>query len=184
MEIGEPDAGDSPFFKPLVEKTAANFTVKEVPADKAYLSNDNLALVQRLGGTAFVPYKANSQAGEAGSLWEKMYFYYQFRRDEFLKHYHQRSNMESTFAMVKAKFRDHVRSKTEVAMKNEVLCQFLCHNICIVHQSPIELGIDPVFWGEQQRPRVAAATAKLPVASRGQETRQERAGRLGPSGNL
>ena len=25
------------------------------------------------------------------------------RRDEFLKHYHQRSNMESTFAMVKAR---------------------------------------------------------------------------------
>ena len=32
------DAGDSPQFKPLVETTAENFTVKEVPADKGYLS--------------------------------------------------------------------------------------------------------------------------------------------------
>src|SRR6185436_11833671 len=94
VEIGDRDAADSPFFKALVEKTAENFTVQEVPADKAYLSNDNLALVERLNGTAYVPFKVNSQAGEAGSLWEKMYFYYQFRRDEFLKHYHQRSNME------------------------------------------------------------------------------------------
>jgi len=147
VEIGGRDAGDSPFFKPLLQTTAANFTVKEVPADKAYLSHDNLALVDGLGGTAFVPYKTNSQPGEAGSLWEKMYFYYQFRRDEFLQHYHQRSNIESTFSMVKAKFRDHVRSKTDVAMTNEVLCKFLCHNICVIHQSHIELRIAPVFWG-------------------------------------
>ena len=59
-----------------------------------------------------------------------MFHYYQFRRDDFLKHYHQRSNAESTFSMVKAKFRDHVRSKNDMAMKNEVLCKFLCHNIC------------------------------------------------------
>jgi transposase len=148
VEIGDRDAGDSPFFKTLVEQTAEHFTVQEVPADKAYLSHDNLALVQGLGGTAFVPFKVNSQAGEAGSLWEKLYFYYQFRRDEFLQHYHQRSNMESTFSMVKAKFRDHVRSKTDVAMKNEVLCKFLCHNLCVIHQSQIELGIAPLFWGE------------------------------------
>ena len=57
VEIGGRDAADSPFFKPLVEKTAQNFTIEEVPADKAYLSHDNLALVDGLGGTAFVPYK-------------------------------------------------------------------------------------------------------------------------------
>lgn len=152
VAIGGPDAADSPFFKPLIQKTAENFAVKEVPADKAYLSHDNLAFVHALGGTAFVPYKVNSQAGEAGSLWEKMYFYFQFRRDEFLQHYHQRSNIESTFSMVKAKFRDHVRSKTDVAMKNEVLCKFLCHNICVVHQSHIELGIAPVFWADRTTP--------------------------------
>jgi transposase len=146
VQIAGRDAGDSPMFKPLVETTAQNFPVKEVPADKAYLSHDNLELVEKLGGTAYVPFKVNSVAGEAGTLWEKMFFYYQFRRDEFLKHYHQRSNAESTFSMVKAKFRDHVRSKTDTAMKNEVLCKFLGHNIVVVHQSQIELGIEPVFW--------------------------------------
>jgi hypothetical protein len=34
----------------------------------------------------------DSVQGEAGSLWEKILLYYQFRREEFLKHYHLRSN--------------------------------------------------------------------------------------------
>jgi transposase len=147
VEVHGRNAADAPQFGPLVEATAQHFVVKEVPADKAYLSQANLELVAGLGGTAYIPFKANSAPGEAGSVWEKMYLYYSLRREEFLAHYHQRSNVESTFAMVKAKFRDHVRSRSDTAMTNEVLCRFLCHNICVVHQSHIELGIAPLFWG-------------------------------------
>lgn len=146
VKIEGRDAADCPQFKPLVEKTAENFTVKEVPADKAYLSHDNLELVEKLGGTAYIPFKSNSVPGEAGSLWEKMFFYFKFRQNEFLQHYHQRSNAESLFSAVKRKFGDNVRSRTDVAMKNEVLCKFLCHNICVVHHEQLELGIEPVFW--------------------------------------
>ena len=74
-----------------------------------------------------------------------MYHYYNFRRDEFLTHYHKRSNVESTFNMIKAKFCDHVRSKTDVAMTNGVLCKVLCHNICCLIQSMYELEIEPTF---------------------------------------
>ena len=42
--------------------------------------------------------------------------------------------------MIKAKFRDHVRSKTPVAMVNEVLCKIICHNICVLIQETHELG--------------------------------------------
>lgn len=66
-------------------------------------------------------------------------------REQFLQHYHKRSNVESTMSMIKAKFRDHVRSKSDVAMKNEVLCKILCHNICCVIAAMYELGIQPVF---------------------------------------
>ena len=50
--------------------------------------------------------------------------------------------------MIKAKFRDHVRSKTDVAMTNEVPCKILCHNICCLIQAMYELGIEPTFWAE------------------------------------
>ena len=59
-----------------------------------------------------------------------MFHYFKFNRDEFLNHYHKRSNVESTFSMIKAKFGDFVRRKTDVAMTNEVLCKVLCHNLC------------------------------------------------------
>jgi hypothetical protein len=54
-------------------------------------------------------------------------------------------NIESTFAMLKATVREHVRNKSDLTMKNEVLCKFLCHNIVVEHQSIIELGIEGVF---------------------------------------
>src|SRR5260370_15106042 len=137
VEILDKNAGDSPQFGPLLKTAAQHFTIKEVPADKAYLSHDNLELVAALGGTASIPFKVNSAENTKGGIWDKMFHYFQYHREEFLQHYHQRSNVESTFSMVKAKFRDHVRSKTDAAMKNEVYCQFLCHNIycLIMHHS-------------------------------------------------
>ena len=63
--------------------------------------------------------------------------------------------------MLKAKFRDHVRSSTDTAMKNEVLCKFLCHNICCVIQSQLELGIEAKFW---QKTEAAEPVASEPAA--------------------
>jgi transposase len=68
-----------------------------------------------------------------------------FRKQEFLQHYHKRSNVESTFSMMKRKFGDSIRSKTDVAMVNEVLCKVLCHNLVVLIHEMYELGIDPVF---------------------------------------
>ncbi len=74
--------------------------------------------------------------------------YYQYKREEFIQHYHKRSNVESTFSMIKAKFGGFVRSKLATAQVNEVLCKILCHNICCLIQSSYELGTDTTFWSE------------------------------------
>ena len=75
-----------------------------------------------------------------------MFHLYNFNRDDYLAHYHKRSNVESTFSMMKAKFGDSLRSKTDTAMVNEALCKVLCHNICCLIQSMYELGIEAKFW--------------------------------------
>jgi hypothetical protein len=49
--------------------------------------------------------------------------------------------------MIRSKYGDAVRSKTEVAQVNEVLLKVLCHNICVVIQEMFELGIAPSFFG-------------------------------------
>ena len=68
-----------------------------------------------------------------------------YNREEFLQHYHKRSNVETTFHMIKSKFGDSIRSKTETAQVNEVLLKILCHNICVVIQEMNELGIEANF---------------------------------------
>jgi hypothetical protein len=75
-----------------------------------------------------------------------MYHYYCCNREEFLARYHKRSNVESTFSAVKRKFGAAVRSRNATAMVNEVLCKFLCNNLCCVILSQIELGIEAAFW--------------------------------------
>ena len=47
--------------------------------------------------------------------------------------------------MIKTKHGDGLRSKTEVAGRNEVLCKILCHNLCVNISAMCELGIQPVF---------------------------------------
>jgi transposase len=95
---------------------------------------------------AFIPFKSNAVAGnDETSLWSRMYHFYNLKRDEFLTHYHKRSNAETTFSMIKAKFGDAVRSKTDTAMVNEVLCKVLCHNICVLIQSMYELNVQTNF---------------------------------------
>jgi len=49
------------------------------------------------------------------------------------------------FSAVKRKFGDSVRSKTDAAMKNEVLCKILAHNLCCLIQEQEELGVAPAF---------------------------------------
>ena len=140
---------DSPFFKPLVEQTAkAGFKMREVAADKAYISAKNLKATVDHGATPYIPFKSNSQPDRGEDLWAKMFFYYSFKREEFLKHYHKRSNVETTFSMIKAKFGERLRSKTETALINEALCKVLCHNLCVVIQSMYELDITPEFCSE------------------------------------
>jgi transposase len=150
-EVSGPNAGDSPRLKPLVLATANNFVIDEVSADKAYSSEDNLKLIQSKSAMPYIDFRSNATAGNrrSGSTWKRMYNFYQYNQEWFYEHYHKRSNVESTFSMIKAKFGGSLRSKTRTAQYNEALCKILCHNICVVIQSIYELGIEPAFWKEE-----------------------------------
>jgi transposase len=145
VEIGDKHASDVKFFPPLVEATAQNFIISQVSADKAYGGNVSTDVVHKFGGTPFIAFRGNATGG-VGGTYQQMFHYFMFKRDEFLQHYHKRSNVESTFSMMKRKFGDSLRSKTDVAMVNETLCKILCHNLVVLIHEMCELGIDPVFW--------------------------------------
>jgi hypothetical protein len=104
---------DSPQFIPLVKATAENFTLNEVSGDKAYSSKKNLQAVADLGAIPFIPFKnapviediakAPQLPLNYGTAWVKMYHQFSYQRDTFLAHYHRRSNVETTFSMIKRK---------------------------------------------------------------------------------
>ena len=144
VEIHERNAHDSVQLPALLETTAKNFKMMEVSCDKGYSDRRSHDAIAQYGATPFINFKKCSADGQKG-VWGKMYHFFKYKQDEFMAHYHKRSNVESTFSMIKAKFGDAVRSKTDVAMKNEALCKLLAHNICCLISAMYELGIDPKF---------------------------------------
>ena len=151
VEVTEANVHDSPPFPGLVAKTAENFAMSEVSADKAYLSRKNLRVIVDAGAAPYIPFKSNSKPEHThgDSLWAKTYHYFSLFREEFMDHYHKRSNVETAFSMIKAKFGGAVRSKTPVAQMNEVLVKILCHNICVLIQAMYALGVEPEFGTEK-----------------------------------
>jgi Transposase DDE domain len=149
VRILDQHAGDCPQFVPLVRETANGFEISEVSADKAYISMDNFEEVAKMGAQAYIAMKCNTKAS-AGGAYEKAFHLFKLNEEEYMRHYHRRSNVESTFSMIKRKFGDAVRSRTDTAMVNEVLTKILAHNICVLIQEQQELGVEPIFWGEEK----------------------------------
>ena len=150
-------SNDSPYLVPFLNTTAENFNVQEVSADKAYLGKNNLRAIKKAGATPYIPFKTNSVAHnpkqKRDRVWERAYYFFNLHRSEFLERYHLRSNVESTFAMIKAKFGASVRGKNPTAQVNETLVKILCHNIVVLIHEMYELGISPSFSGAESTGR-------------------------------
>lgn len=153
VEISPARAHDSPFFAPLVEATSENFVMQEVSADKAYSSAKNLKLVASKAAMPYIAFKGNATGSEkyGGAIWKRLFHLYSYNQAEYMRHYHKRSNVETTFSMIKGKFGERLKSKTFVAQANEVLCKILCHNLCCAIQSMYELGVELNFGPDDQK---------------------------------
>lgn len=134
---------DCPLLPELLAATAKRFAVREVSADKAYLSKANLEAIDKVGAVPFIPFKSNSVGMASKSFhWRQMWAHFSLKSEDFLARYHRRSNVEATIGSIKALAGGGVRSKLPVARANEVLIKVLLHNLgCIVHAIE-EFGID------------------------------------------
>ena len=133
---------DSPVLPGLLDTTAQRFTMAEVSADKAYLSDANLGFIEQHGAYPYIPFKSNT-TGRGSPMWKRLYAYFTLNEDSWKEHYHRRSNVETSFSMIKGKFGDSVRSKSPTGQTNEILLKVLCHNICVLIQSMHQLGVTP-----------------------------------------
>ncbi len=148
IEVTEGTGADSLQFIPLAERTFENgFRVEEMSADKAYSSRDNHEYIDQIGGTPYIAFRSNATgtvySGNKARLWRKMFHYFQLNQDEFLQHYHNRSNVETTFHAIKAKFGDCLKNKNYISQANEVLCKLIAYNITVLINAMYELKIEP-----------------------------------------
>lgn len=164
VDVLEENSSDCRQMRGLINETAEGFTINEVSADKAYVSRRNFETVESHGGSFYPMFRINhtGKSRHAGESFRKALHYFALNRDEYLKHYHLRSNVESTVSMVKRKFSGNLRSRNDTAMRNEALAKFVCHNLCVLIQEMYMLGIDPTFGctGNDE----AAQVLRLPTA--------------------
>ncbi len=142
VEVTDGYIHDSIKFRELLQDAHKNFNVKEVTADLAYSSRENLGLVSNIGAIPFIPFKKNAKSRAGGyAIWNTMYRYYKDHQEDFMNHYHLRSNAETVFSMIKRKQGANLRTKNDIAQVNEIMCKCLVHNICVLIQEMFELGI-------------------------------------------
>lgn len=146
-EVLDKRTPDSPELPGLVAETAKTFTVDEVSADKAYCGRENFAAVESVGGKFYPAFKKNA-TGQVGGAYRKAYHLFAMNAEEYGRHYHMRSNVESTFSAVKRVFGENLRSKSDRAMKNEVLAKVVCHNIRCLIAAMYELNLTPLLGME------------------------------------
>jgi len=140
-------SADSPQFPGLVNGIVeAGFVLKEVYADKGYLSGENFNVVGEAGGTPYIMFKENSR-GRAkhrrshSPWWKTMWHRFQSEPSQFLDHYHKRENVEATFAAMKKKLGETLGSKDPTAQVNELLCKVLAYNITVLIHESFERGV-------------------------------------------
>ena len=79
-----------------------------------------------------------------------------FSAQKFYNRYHLRSNIESTFSMVKRKFGNYLRTKTFTGQTNEILCKAVCHNIVVMIHEMNEIGVNPeLLYGSKDIFKIA-----------------------------
>jgi len=138
--------GDCPQLPALLADTMKHHDVREISADKAYSSVDNHNVMESLNVEAFVPFKVNAVVNPKAPVWSRHLVEFTLNQERFLAHYHRRSNVETVFSMLKARFGASVASRLPTARANEVLAMCVAHNLCCLVKAIFTAGLAPVFW--------------------------------------
>ena len=143
------NSGDARQMRELLLTTNKRFKIREVYADRAYLSQGNLELVENLGAVMFVPFSPDNLFKEPVTdgeiVWNKALEFYRDHYSEFIGVYNLRSNVESTNSGVKSLFGAVTRCHKPTARVNETLCKAVCWNITRLIENVYLYGIDPKF---------------------------------------
>lgn len=130
----------------LLNALGKNFKPKEVSGDKGYSAYRVLKIIERMKAMPFIAFKDNTNpTWKSPEIWIRMYSYFKNHPEKFLKSYHKRSNVETTFSMIKMRLGEFLKSKNYEAQRNELLIKLIVHNICCLIQEIFENNIHVDF---------------------------------------
>jgi hypothetical protein len=133
---------DSEYMRKHIKQIVKDFLIRDWCGDSMYLSRENCNAVSEAGGTPWFMPKKNTISKPLNSpSWKKMVKIAQKDPEKFSKHYHKRSNVESTFSAKKRKFGSSVRSRLNSAKENEEHLKWINYNFAVLSRAHYEKNV-------------------------------------------
>src|SRR3989344_4651554 len=137
---------DNKIFREHVDKTSENFKINEWSGDGMYWCKKNCRKVSERGGKPYFKCKSSWNGKQDGfPSWKEMNKDFVENKEDYDKHYHKRSNVESTNHSKKALHGNSVYSRLPSARINEENLRWINHNINVLNRAKHEWNINPKF---------------------------------------
>ena len=137
---------DNEIFREHVDKTAKIFSVDEFSGDGKYWCKSNCQKVIEVGAKPYFKVWKNWAGKARGCMaWKKMNLEFQNNPEKYGKHYHKRSNVESTNMSKKMIHGNKVYSRLKSSRINEETLRWINHNINVLNRAKYEWNILPKF---------------------------------------
>jgi hypothetical protein len=134
-------SGDSPHLRSQVARVKRNLpNAKLGVADKAYIADPNLEACEDAGIELIVRPKSNT-TGKKSERIRRLKAKFDADPERCNELLGKRQNVESTFASIKTRFTEDVRSKHFIAQVNEALFIALIHNLDVIVHAIHENGL-------------------------------------------
>jgi hypothetical protein len=120
--------------------------INEWSGDGVYWAKENCKKVVSIGGKPYFKCKKSWNGKQSVfPAWKKMNSESRNDPEEYRKHYHKRSNIESTNMSKKMLHGDKVYSKLNSARVNEEMLRWINHNQAILNRARHQWNITPKF---------------------------------------
>lgn len=146
LNVETKSGNDNKIFREHVDKTSENFKVNEWSGDGRYWCKENCKKINEVGAKPYFKVWKNWSGKSRGCMpWKKMNLEFQDNSEEYGKHYHKRSNVESTNHSKKVIHGNKVYSRLKSARINEETLRWINHNINVLNRAKYEWKINPNF---------------------------------------
>jgi transposase len=138
---------DNEIFREHVDKTSENFKINEWSGDGRYWCKENCNKINEIGAKPYFKVWKNWSGKSRGCMpWKLMNLESKNNPVEYGKHYHKRSNVESTNHSKKVLHGNSVYSRLSSARINEETLRWINHNINVLNRAKYEWKINPIQY--------------------------------------